>query len=267
MKKVVTLTLVLFICLVSVVPALGANGFAEEYYRVVDKPLILDNTDRETLLAKLDEISVRQSLEVVVMITKSLDGEEIATYADDAYDERSYGYGENQDGVMLLIDMETRSWYISTHGYGITAFTDAGIKHIGDEMKSYLSSEDYIGACNVYADKCDELITMARNGEPFDSSDLPDEPLSIVWIPISIAIGIAAALIVVKGMKSNLKTVRKKKEANTYVKNGSMVVTENYDSFLYSQVTKTQVQKQNNSSSSTHTSSSGTTHGGGGGSF
>lgn len=103
MKKVVTLTLVLFICFISVVPALGANGFEEEYYRVVDKPLILDNTDRETLLAKLDEISVRQSLEVVVMITKSLDGEEISAYADDAYDERSYGMAKTKTVLCSLL--------------------------------------------------------------------------------------------------------------------------------------------------------------------
>lgn len=276
-KRVITLALAVLLCFVSVIPAFAENGFADEYYRVIDKPIILSQPDRVALLEKLDEISIRQKMDVVVMITKSLDGDTIEEYADDAYDVRSYGYGENRDGVLLLIDMETKSWYITTCGYGKTAFTDSGIKHIGEQMMPYLSNEDYAGAFNVYAEKCDEFITLARNGTPFDlgedsqgssdSSEEPKKPLSLVWIPVSIVIGIVVAFFVVKGMKNNLKSVKKKKEANSYVRNGSMVLTENYDTFLYSEVTKTEIQKQNNSGSSTHTSSSGTSHGGGGGSF
>ncbi len=276
-KRVITLALAVLLCFVSVIPAFAENGFADEYYRVIDKPIILSQPDRVALLEKLDEISIRQKMDVVVMITKSLDGDTIEEYADDAYDVRSYGYGENRDGVLLLIDMETKSWHITTCGYGETAFTASGIKHIGEQMMPYLSDEDYAGAFNVYAEKCDEFITLARNGTPFDlgedsqgSSDSSEEakkPLSLVWIPVSIVIGIVVAFFVVKGMKNDLKSVKKKKEANSYVRNGSMVLTENYDTFLYSEVTKTEIQKQNNSGSSTHTSSSGTSHGGGGGSF
>lgn len=276
-KRVITLALAVLLCFVSVIPAFAENGFADEYYRVIDKPIILSQPDRVALLEKLDEISIRQKMDVVVMITKSLDGDTIEEYADDAYDVRSYGYGENRDGVLLLIDMETKSWHITTCGYGETTFTASGIKHIGEQMMPYLSDEDYAGAFNVYAEKCDEFITLARNGTPFDlgedsqgSSDSSEEakkPLSLVWIPVSIVIGIVVAFFVVKGMKNDLKSVKKKKEANSYVRNGSMVLTENYDTFLYSEVTKTEIQKQNNSGSNTHTSSSGTSHGGGGGSF
>ena len=91
----------------------------------------------------------------------------------------------------------------------------AGIQYIGEQMSAYLSGEDYAGAFNVYAEKCDELITLARNGTPYgleqdtaasgEEAEEADEPLSLVWIPISIAIGVVVAIIVVKGMKSNLK--------------------------------------------------------------
>lgn len=71
-------------------------------------------------------------------------------------------------------------------------------------------------------------------------------------------------------MKGKLKTVRFQPAANSYMKAGSMNITESRDMFLYNTVTRTAKPKANDSDSegsSTHTSSSGSTHGGGGGSF
>lgn len=261
----------------SVIPAFAEEGFIGTAYRVIDNADVITTEEWREVMSKIDEIRERQKVDIAIMTTRELHGYTLQDYADYVYEYNDFGYGDNLDGVLLLVDMKARDWYITTSGYGTTAFTDAGIQYIGEQMSAYLSGEDYAGAFNVYAEKCDELITLARNGTPYgleqdtaasgEEAEEADEPLSLVWIPISIAIGVVVAIIVVKGMKSNLKSVRKKKEANSYVRNGSMVVNENYDTFLYSQVTKTEIQKQNNSGSSTHTSSSGNTHGGGGGSF
>lgn len=273
-KRVVTLVLAVFVCFVSVIPAFAEDGFIGSMYRVIDNADVITTEEWREVMSKIDEIRERQKFDIVIMTTRELHGYTLEDYADYVYGYNDYGYGDNLDGVLLLIDMEARDWYITTSGYGTTAFTKAGIQYIGEQMTPYLSGEDYVGAFNIYAEKCDEFITLARNGTPYgleqdtaasgEEAEEADEPLSLVWIPISIAIGVVVAIIVVKGMKSNLKSVRKKKEANSYVRNGSMVVNENYDTFLYSQVTKTEIQKQNNSGSNTHTSSSGNTHGGGG---
>lgn len=274
-KRVITLVLAVFVCFVSVIPAFAIDGFDETYYRVFDDADLITTEEWHELLSKIDEIRERQSFDIAIMTTTDTDyNMSLQEFADYIYDYYDYGYGENLDGILLVIGTEANGWYITTSGYGITAFTDAGIQYIGEQMSPYFANDDYIGAFNVYLEKCDELITMAKNGTPYGatqdtatSDDKADKPLSLIWIPISIAIGVVVAIIVVKGMKSDLKSVRKKKEANSYVRNGSLFVNENYDTFLYSQVTKTVIQKQNNSGSSTHTSSSGNTHGGGGGSL
>ena len=101
-----------------------------------------------------------------------------------------------------------------------------------------------------------------------NSHNLPKEPLSLIWIPISIAVGVCLSFIIVGNMKSKLKTVRFQAAASNYMKNGSLNITESRDLFLYNTVTRTAKPKNNSSSgSSTHTSSSGSTHGGGGGKF
>ena len=163
--------------------------------------------------------------------------------------------------------MAERDWYISTCGYGITAFTDAGISYLGSAMKEDLSSGNYASAFYTYASECDQMITMAREGHPFSKKDLPHAPLSPLVLPICIVIGLVGAFLIVGSMKAQLKTVRKQTAAANYVKKGSMQLATQQDLFLYSKVDRVKKPEKDSSGSSTHTSSSGTTHGGGGGKF
>lgn len=269
-KKITVMLFVLILCLFTAVPALAneTDGFADEYYRVNDIANLLSDSEETELLEKLDEISLRQKLDVTVVTVENTEGyEDVTKYADDVYEFCNYGYGENRDGLLLLISTENRDWAISTCGYGITAFTDAGIEYIGKQMKNDLSDGNYAAAFETYAKLCDEFITQARNGTPYDKGNLPRAPLSAIWIPVSVVIGVVLALIIVGGMKSKLKTVRSQAAANNYVKKDSLAVTGSSDLFLYRNVTRTAKEKNDGSGSSTHTSSSGTTHGGGSGKF
>lgn len=269
-KKISVFLFIVVLCLSTAIPAFAteSDGFANAYYRVLDMADLLTDSEEEALIEKLDELSVRQSMDVIVATTDDLEGYSVTEYADMLYENCMFGYGSNNDGLLLLISMEDRDWYISTCGYGITAFTDAGIEYIGNQIKSDLSDGNYAAAFSEYAELCDDFITQAKTGEPYNKSNLPREPLSLVWIPIALIIGFVIAKIVVGNMKSKLKTVRKQVAANSYMKNGSMNITDSRDLFLYHTVTRTKKSQSNSSSgSSTHTSSSGTTHGGGGGKF
>ena len=269
-KKITVLLFALVLCFSTVVPAFAAeaDGFADEYYRLNDLAEILSDSEEAALLEKLDEVSLRQKVDVTILTVDEIEGYDSATdYADDVYEFCNYGYGPSKDGVLLLISMEDHDWAISTSGYGITAFTDAGIDYIAAQMKDNLTDGDYATAFNTYVTLCDTFIKQARNGNPFDKADLPREPLSMIWIPISIVIGVVLALIIVGTMKGKLKTVRAQAAANSYLKKDSLAVTESSDLFLYHTVTRTERKKKSSSGSSTHTSSSGKTHGGCSGKF
>ena len=241
-----------------------------ELTRVVDLADLLDNSEEADLLSMLDEISNRQELDVVVVTVNTLDGKTPMDYADDFYDYNGYGFGENRDGVLLLVSMEDRDRWISTSGYGITVFTDAGIEYISEKFLPDLSDGNYADAFTTYAELCDEFITQARTGEPYDTNNLPKEPFNVFSsLLISLAVGILVSLIVTGKMKGKLKTVRMQPAAEEYVRKGSMLVTESSDLFLYSHVDRRAKSKDDDSGggSSTHTSSSGSSHGGGGGKF
>lgn len=270
-NRIFAVILALFLCVSITIPAFAADdGFANEYERLIDSAGLMTEDEQTQLLDKLNEISVRQKMDITLITLNDSQGyDSVRDLADDTFVNNKYGYGTDRDGVLLLICMEERDWYIATHGYGITVFTDAGIQYIGDEIKPDLSDGNYYDAFSRYADLCDEFITQANEDEPFDNDNLPSEPLSVIWIPISVVIGFIIALIVVGVMKSKLKSVRFQPAANSYLKKDSLKITEKSDLFLYTTVTRTEKPKDNDSSggSSTHTSSSGDTFGGGGGKF
>ena len=272
-KRILAMIFVLALCFCTVIPAFAvdADGFVSEYERVQDMAKLLSESEREALIKTLDELSERQKMDVIVVTTNTLDGKKPMEYADDIYDYCKYGYGEKRDGLLFLVSMEDRDWWISTCGYGITAFTDAGIQYIGEQMVEDLGDGNYAAAFNTFAELSDDFITKSREGEPYDKSNLPKGPLSIVWIVISILVGIGLAMFIVGRMKAQLKTVRFQAAAGDYMKSGSLNITESRDTFLYNTVTRTAKPKNTDSGSSggssTHTSSSGETHGGGGGKF
>lgn len=266
------LLILLSLCLFMSVAASAADeGFDERYERVSDAAELMSESERTALTNKINEIRTRQSFDIAVVTINTASDMTAEEYADTYYDSSAFGYGSDRSGVLLLINMETHDWWISTCGYGITAFTDAGIDYIGEKITAYLSDGRYAEAFGEFAELCDDFVTQARTGEPYDRSNLPREPLSPVWIFISLIIGLVVASIVVGGMKSKLKTVRANDKANSYLKADSLNITDSRDMFLYRTVTRTAKAQSNNEGSgggsSTHQSSSGTTHGGGGGKF
>lgn len=274
MKKNIFITmLTLVLCLFMIVPALAegentGDGFADEYYRLLDMASLLSDEDVASLTARLDELSLRQKMDVVIATTNTLEGKSVVAYADDLYDNCSFGYGANRDGLILVISMEDNDWYISTCGYGITAFTDAGIKYIGEQIVPYLSDKDFAGAFATYITLCDEFITQARTDKPYDIGSLPRKPMSPAWILVCLILGLILSCVTVGKMKAKLTTVRAQAAANSYMKNDSMNITDSREMFLYKNVTRTKrANESSGGGSSTHTSSSGTSHGGGGGKF
>lgn len=268
MRKIISLLFTLVLICTTAFPV-----FAETHPpRVVDNADLLSAYEETELIEQLDEISERQQFDIVVVTTNSLYGEGPMVFADDFYDYNGYGYGANADGVLLLVSMEQRDWWVTTTGYGITAITDAGLDYMSEKFVPKMSGGDYSEAFETFAELCDKFVTQAKEGEPYDIGNMPREPLSLLWIPGSMLIGAIISFIILAKFKSDLKTVRKQRAASDYSKPGSFVLTEQRDTFLYSKVDRRLKPKDTSSGgssggSSSHRSSSGRSHGGGGGKF
>lgn len=237
--------------------------------RLVDDADLLTETEENELLAKLDEISERHQCDVAVVTVLSTEGKTPMDYADDFYDYNGYGMGENADGILLLISMEDRDWWMSTSGFGITAFTDAGLNYISEKFLTPLGDGKYAEAFETYAKYCDEFLTQAKTGEAYDTGHMPKGTVAPIWILIDLAIGWFAAFIMASVKKNKLTSVRKQYTAEDYVVPGSLQLYVNTDRFMFANTTTRHIERDTggSSGSSTHTSSSGNTHGGSGGKF
>ena len=281
----------LFICTLLVVTmtlglsmvALAADGASGEQTntnwlpRLVDNADLLSNEEEQSLLAQLDEISERQQCDVVIVTVDSLDGNEGVAYADDFYDYNGYGFGQDREGVLLLVCMGEREYAISTTGFGIDALTDYGLAYIEDQFLPDLSEGNYSKSFGIFANCCDQFIAQAKTGTPYDTNyEVGDanDGISffkiIKYLLISCVIGFAIALIMATVKKSSLKTVAKKTQAAEYMKDFNL--TRKHDQYIRSNTTSNTVSKSSETrsgggGSSTHVGSSGTSHGGSSGKF
>lgn len=239
--------------------------------RVVDYADVLSYDEESELEYDAVSLTIKYGIDVVLVVVDGLDGSSAMEYADDFYDSHNYGMDDEESGVLLLLDIDSRDWWISTKGKGIEALTDYGIQEVFGEAAPYFGDDEWFEGFSAYLDALPYYFDAYEDGHPIDI--LPGEKGSGrfgFWnILISILVGGAAAAIVVFAMKSSMDTTDNKRSAADYLDSYNLRV--NTDMFLYSEVTKSAKPKESSSDggggSSTHESSSGDTHGGGGGSF
>ena len=223
---------------------------AEKYF-LYDEADLLNDTEEAALEKKLADVSGAYNAQLVVCTIASMEGADIDRYLDYLYDNMGFGYGENHDGVLMLVCMDPREYRILSNGFAGVAIDGDAIDAMGDAFVSDLSDGNYLAAFTEFADQCDYYLNGHINGFPFNFGKN---------LLISLVIGIAVGLIVAFILKSQLKTVRKQDQANVYVKQGSMNLTHQSDIYLYRTVSRTK--KQSSSSGS-----GGTARSKGGGSF
>lgn len=276
MKKILLLILAL-VFLVSPI-SLASDTFVpppRTLTRLEDDGNLLTDSQEAELREKLDRISEERQVDVVIKTTNTLEGKSPRAYADDYFDYEGFGLGENYDGILLMISMEDRDWWISTHGFGITAFTDKGLDYISDKFLSDLSDGNYYDSFNTFADLADKFILQAQTGEPYDKGNMPKNEITptilIIFIIVSLVVGLIVAFSILHYMKKTHKTIRKAQFAGDYALGVASFINIT-DRFYNKTVTRTRKPSESSSSgggggSSTHTSSSGRSHGGSGGKF
>ncbi len=229
----------------------------------------VDEEDAGALRDKLNKLSEKHQMDIAVVMTSTLEGLSPMEYANDFYDYYGYGYGADFDGVILLVSMEDRDYWISTRGEGITDFTDAGIEYIGERLVPFLGDGDYVGAYEQFADLADDFINQARSDKPYDVGDMPKEPFKPLRpLMIGLVAGILIAITVLASFRAQLKKGANYAQPSKFIVDGSLNFSNSLDTFLHMTTTKVYRPKTNESGgSSTHTSSSGGAHGGGGGKF
>ena len=281
MKKVFS---ILFCILLLLSLALPAYAEEEPLDYVVDYADLLTDEEEEMLQQQIQESKVALQLDIIIVTTYGTGDKNVQQYADDFYEANGYGYGEDYSGILLLVDMESREWYMSTCGEAIYIFTDYGLDQLGETILPWLSSGYYYDAFNAWLNALPHYVEAFRNQSLIDGYVKPDDyespygeeiyhyeeniGIRIQPFPVALLIGLIVAAVAILIMRSRMNTAKLQRGAVDYLKNGSFHLRQRSDMFLYSRVSRKARPKQNSGGgSSVHRSSGGRSHGGRGGRF
>ena len=249
---------------------LAANGVP----LIVDSAGVLSESERTALTNIAEAVSAQYACDVAVVFVRGLgNSSSIMDYTDDFFDYNGYGFGVGKDGVMLLVDVQGREYWISTSGFGIDAFTDAGQLYLKDLFVKYLSSGDWAGAADAFISGCGRFLKQARSGHPYDIGNMPKNGFNLYALLGDAVVGLLLGGLPLIKAKKEMETVKPKRDAGDYIRGMAPQLTHKNDTFLGSSVTRVPIPRDNERSdnggggSSIHISSSGNTHGGSGGHF
>ena len=221
-----------------------ANASSEVAYNgtyVTDDYGLFNNSQRAELEAAATALAQQYDMGVYLLVVDYMQdssGYDLANpssaqrtnFATSFYRANDLGLGSGNDGIMLVIAVDSRDYVTIAYGQGSYSFSDAGIEAVEEAVTDRLGSNDWYGGCEAYYDTIGEQLEYYEvRGEPWTEPDL----LSFV-LKILAALGIpaGAAFGRVNREKAAMKTAREKTEASTFLVPGSFKLTRSDDRFI-----------------------------------
>ncbi|MBR6012396.1 MAG: TPM domain-containing protein [Selenomonadaceae bacterium] len=245
-KKIFLLMMVFVLSVSTVFAAAKPNTNAEENLNgsVVDTAKILSANQIQTLTAKIQQLEQKHKIKIGINFLKSIGGQNIDTVANERL-RKYFGNGQN-GGIILVVDMQERNWNIALDAklnQRILSYSDVAYKH--DDFYDKLHNNDFFGAANAYLDTVDELLNYYEtNGEPYDSFN--------EFNPLALGIGVLIAIVIGFGIRSwligSMSNVKFASEALDYLKRENVKITENRDTYLFTNVSRRPKSKGSNGS-------------------
>lgn len=193
-----------------------------------------------------------------------------AVYADDFYDYNDF----KKDGVLFLIDMDNREYYVSTSGEAILMYDDNRIDQILDSAEANMRNGNYFEASKKVIKT---LKDFYKSGIPKSNSNCEITNSGIYkcykQVPYFTIIVITAILTIITFtiIINSYKKIRSALNAASYIAKGKTKIDKRVDLFYNTYTHREKIVDSSSSGtsggSSTHSSSSGSSHGGGGRGF
>lgn len=180
--------------------------------------------------------------------------------------------GQNTDGILFMINLDTKYDYISTSGAAINYFSDYRIDRMFDWFYDDLVDENYAQAASLFIDS---LLYYYRQGKANNQTEIagkwidPEEVFAVFFGTMIFALVIGIIIYSVNKNRYKLQ----KPSTREYIVNGSMLLNQCTDTYIGTIVNRIYSPQSSgggggggggHSHSSTHHSSGGGSHGGGG---
>jgi len=271
MKRKIILLIFMSLFFSSVFQVTYAVPTVDSSEKVYDFAELFTPEEENKLYNYINDFIDKYEIDMAIVTTEENDKGVAETYADDFYDYNGFGIGPTYDGLLLLIDMDTRTMHISTTGQAILIYDDYRIESMLDNAYYHISNQDYYKTAYNFIIDSENYIKMGipSSNEGYEIDINGDYVRKKGAFPF---FGFLIASLIISGIfiliaKSRHKVVKKATEAKNYLIRGSLSLTQSSDRFVNSHTSTIYVPKTSSSGgsggSSTHRGSSGRSHGGG----
>lgn len=126
--------------------------------RVFDYAGLFRQEEAAGLEEKTAKLRETFKAEFIVLTVDKAGGQTAREIADEFYFSHGFGKSFEEDGAVVLIDMDNREIYLGTYGIMIRVITDLRLQHILDLAYPCVAEEDYAGAAMAMLTGCEEYI-------------------------------------------------------------------------------------------------------------
>ncbi len=222
----------IFLLILLVIALLTTAVFAaEEPSYVFDEADVLTHEEEERLNQKLAQIS--EELGISVLAATARDNNYYLESSARTYFTRK---SPSTDGLILYLAFSGNEnrYHIDAYGNTANKFSERMYDKVENACVPLLRAGEYSMAISSYANTCNKQISAYGK-------------MSVPEILLCFVIGIVLSfLIPMNILKNQLKSVRLQPEANSYIRQDSLLFRKQSDTFLYRNVTR--VPKPKNSS-------------------
>ena len=164
---------------------------------------ILEDDLEEKLTNIIKKYIKKHNLDIAIVTINTNSFFSTETFANQFYDKNDMGLDEDRNGILLVIDMENREYYILTNGFTHSLINDNRVEIILDEMESHMKNEHYYLAIENFLQNINKYYQYHKYGPPY------------LWIGAFI-ISITTAFIFLNKEKKKLKLIKDDLHANYY---------------------------------------------------
>lgn len=215
----------------------------------------------------------KYDMDIVIVTIDDNNKSSAKAYADDFYDYNYFGKNKLHDGIIYLIDMDTREMAISTSGEAIIIYDDERIENILDGtyyeiqyQRYYKSALSFIEDAGDYAEKG---VPSSNEDYEFDEFGNLVKKKTVNWT-LTIIGALIIPSIILCILISRHKGIKLATRADNYIDSSKIVRGANVDMFVTTHTSRIPIPKSSSSSgggrsggSSISRGSSGRSHGGG----
>ena len=252
----------LLLMLGAAVPALAAD---QNY--IYDVYGLLSQDEIASLQSRAAEISNTYDCGLYIVIVKNFSdyGSSASAAAENIYRDNNFGRYTDNSGVLLLMSMSDRDYYVYHLGFGTYAAQRWGASRMDSAMLTEFRNNNWYKGLLAYLDTCNAMLADAESS--YDPADYNPDGTPVRHGPSlgscilrGLFVGCVVAFLVCSGAKVKMRSVRSASNAANYAAAGGITLYQSNDRFSHTTESRVRIE-----SSSSRSGGGGRPSGGGGG--